>query len=661
MSIPASVFTLESVLEARERLMERKKNGKLTQLEVFREALKLDPHDHIALTAIGADLVQQGRPEEAVDYLWRSIAACPSAPEGYGWLNQAVRDVDPELADSLMSLVTRRLLRDPNYGPGVREKWIARFPAKTGDVLSDMVSEVLEGVVTDLSRGVPNEPSRVTEKLRPHRLIQDIIDSAGEALDRDTVDEILKLGAPCVPLLVGVLRAWAQDELPDDDNVPARIALALLGEIGDPRTLPAIVDLTDIEEAGVAVVAAWAAHRIAEQHPDLQEQVRLAPFPPPDHDVYDFCCSPFESDEGGQDFTLDPFEAEPRPAPIGRNDPCWCGSGKKYKKCHMEEDQNEPSWEEQDGEAFTQVFEQLVDFAGERLDKDEIGRAADIFFGGSGRAKVKESDELAFGSWLLCAHRVEPSRRTLAEEYFERHGDLLPIEQQTVLRAWIQGGYHLLEVLRVESGVGFQVKDFLLDKTYFVYDEPGSEQVAAGECVFAFVAEELGERVLYTECLVAPREVCPELRRWIAQERKGSDLKGREFLRQNCHRIRQEVVRLRREWVKVRAATTQAEALVHCKAKYDILNLPAVMAALEASPVFSMAGEQSGVLHFNWLEDVNSGSAANHILGEITIKKDRLTLECNSRERLKRGVDLLRDFGTGMLKPKGQQFQSAKS
>ncbi len=22
----------------------------------------------------------------------------------------------------------------------------------------------------------------------------------------------------------------------------------------------------------------------------------------------------------------------------GRNDPCWCGSGKKYKKCHLPED-----------------------------------------------------------------------------------------------------------------------------------------------------------------------------------------------------------------------------------------------------------------------------------------------------------------------------------
>jgi hypothetical protein len=25
-------------------------------------------------------------------------------------------------------------------------------------------------------------------------------------------------------------------------------------------------------------------------------------------------------------------------AKLGRNDPCWCGSGKKYKHCHMNED-----------------------------------------------------------------------------------------------------------------------------------------------------------------------------------------------------------------------------------------------------------------------------------------------------------------------------------
>ncbi|MGA1795089.1 MAG: SEC-C metal-binding domain-containing protein [bacterium] len=24
---------------------------------------------------------------------------------------------------------------------------------------------------------------------------------------------------------------------------------------------------------------------------------------------------------------------------LGRNEPCWCGSGKKYKKCHYASDQ----------------------------------------------------------------------------------------------------------------------------------------------------------------------------------------------------------------------------------------------------------------------------------------------------------------------------------
>ena len=29
----------------------------------------------------------------------------------------------------------------------------------------------------------------------------------------------------------------------------------------------------------------------------------------------------------------------PPPARPGRNEPCWCGSGKKYKKCHLPEEE----------------------------------------------------------------------------------------------------------------------------------------------------------------------------------------------------------------------------------------------------------------------------------------------------------------------------------
>lgn len=31
-------------------------------------------------------------------------------------------------------------------------------------------------------------------------------------------------------------------------------------------------------------------------------------------------------------------ETPAKPRDMGRNEPCWCGSGRKYKKCHMPED-----------------------------------------------------------------------------------------------------------------------------------------------------------------------------------------------------------------------------------------------------------------------------------------------------------------------------------
>jgi preprotein translocase subunit SecA len=59
--------------------------------------------------------------------------------------------------------------------------------------------------------------------------------------------------------------------------------------------------------------------------------------------VYAMAGSAAGAQPGGQ-YVEDEDELEPLPAvqqrvvadeeKIGRNDPCWCGSGKKYKKCH---------------------------------------------------------------------------------------------------------------------------------------------------------------------------------------------------------------------------------------------------------------------------------------------------------------------------------------
>jgi preprotein translocase subunit SecA len=46
--------------------------------------------------------------------------------------------------------------------------------------------------------------------------------------------------------------------------------------------------------------------------------------------VYEICGSDPNWEEEDEE---DEGEIASRPK-VGRNDPCWCGSGKKYKKCH---------------------------------------------------------------------------------------------------------------------------------------------------------------------------------------------------------------------------------------------------------------------------------------------------------------------------------------
>lgn len=42
--------------------------------------------------------------------------------------------------------------------------------------------------------------------------------------------------------------------------------------------------------------------------------------------------------ESIKDYFLGTGEEIPFARP-GRNEPCWCGSGAKYKKCHLDEDE----------------------------------------------------------------------------------------------------------------------------------------------------------------------------------------------------------------------------------------------------------------------------------------------------------------------------------
>jgi SEC-C motif len=397
------IFPPESVYEFRRELVVKMTSGELTDAEGFRQALAVDPHDPIATGSLAFAAEKDGERTLAAQLAHRFIEANPISHEGYALLGRVLPD--RPLAAAYLVLGVRKLHFDPEAGPELDRAGVPELPLAPND-----------------------EPAAVTQELEPHRLLHELFVAGLEAIDASLLDRVLARGADCAPLLLGVLNAYGEDLLHEDDGLVVR-ALALLGEIGDPAALPALAKFVPLEDDTIGGAARWAFLRIARRRPAealdiirhlsigaealdlaaLAQQLCLMPEVPGrsqvllsladniaefDKDERDLVIVSMltsahvmqgagsesaaaieaqfgallsrearkelkslraEIEEARQeiveaeepslyDVCLEGFDmvddetferAEPK---RGRNEPCWCGSGKKYKKCHLDAD-----------------------------------------------------------------------------------------------------------------------------------------------------------------------------------------------------------------------------------------------------------------------------------------------------------------------------------
>ena len=110
------------------------------------------------------------------------------------------------------------------------------------------------------------EPAPVTARLRPYRLIHQLQEA--EDLDAHLVDALVQEGESIAPLLVGVLRGWAQSFLPEDEGDVVENTLALLGEIGHAGAIPHLLEFSGLEHVDLSGAADWALDRIIGRDPE---------------------------------------------------------------------------------------------------------------------------------------------------------------------------------------------------------------------------------------------------------------------------------------------------------------------------------------------------------------------------------------------------------
>jgi len=414
-------------------------------------------------------------------------------------------------------------------------------------------------------------------------------------------------------------------------------------------------------ELAESVVREHAAEIPPAALPDCRDMLArvpvLIPFDLESATVHEIChgietTSETEGDEDDLPPDLSPDLPLLHPKPE-RNDPCWCGSGKKYKKCHLREDEEKESpvapRVPMPDDASNRLRRKLGESAEKGLSETEFRRVATAFYGEDGIAA--DSDGSILFDWLIFDRQASPAQPTLAQTYANRFSATLPPDQGALLQAWIPAVCSLYETLKIEPGSGVRLRDLLRGGEVFVRDISMSRSLVQWDCFFVRVLDCNGHFELSSDALSVARPLVNPLLGWLNDSRTTSGLSWNEFLRRRSADVRREVFRLyRQQRNNLKILTNEGDAVMFAKARFAIFDQAKLRAALESARHLSLNQDGS----YTWLDGDRS-------LGTLAIVKSTLTLECISPERLDRGKAMLETLAGGAVSLLGDELQSVES
>ncbi len=280
-------------------------------------------------------------------------------------------------------------------------------------------------------------------------------------------------------------------------------------------------------------------------------------------DIEDVCLRRVLLADFGEDDdrVVDDYEHEDEPPPIpqarrvkpDRNGPCWCGSGKKYKKCHLAADEEAERTRRQPAAAqprpdsfFPTMLGGLLDSVPQVRSRAEMREAHRLYFDSAIEGKFREPGSENFTEWAIFDFRPGGTGRTVVEEYVRRR-PRLPERERALLESWKASRFGIVEVQRIERGSGVEVKDVLAGDLFFVHDVSLSKSSALGDCILTRI-QQFEERWIFTAGgLTVSRAVLPLLLSRVEEECGATGPRAAEYIRANSHRLHRVLAELHKQ------------------------------------------------------------------------------------------------------------------
>ena len=300
---------------------------------------------------------------------------------------------------------------------------------------------------------------------------------------------------------------------------------------------------------------------------------------------------------------LEQHRAEPR-RDIGRNELCWCGSGRKYKKCHLGREQLPLA--ERVGWLYVKAGQhaQLTGW------NDLLAEA------GYERCRYADDDPDALAAALddpLVLDAVLFEGGAFAE-FLRIRGSLLPDDERLLAEQWLLVHRSVFEVERVHRGQGVTVRDVRTGDTHEVRERAASRQLQPGQLVCARVVP-AGDTMQFFGGLepVALHERDPLI-----------DLLDTEPDAVTL------VAQLSRRFAPPALANTEGDPLAICEATLHVGDPAGIEAALDDT-----YGRVDGDEPPRWFEHVTT-QGMQRIRAALVLDGHTLRVEANSEKRMDR-------------------------
>ncbi|MDF1552916.1 MAG: SEC-C metal-binding domain-containing protein [Deferrisomatales bacterium] len=220
----------------------------------------------------------------------------------------------------------------------------------------------------------------------------------------------------------------------------------------------------------------------------------------------------------------------------GRNDPCPCGSGRKYKKCCLQKENEAAALQREEsnavGAALTWLSEHHPEAVEEAvhdgyfsaLDDPEIDALGTLHPG------IQDMVNINVGEWLLTDAQFEVGEEILRARdlLFAPGGPVLTAHGRQWLEAINERRMGLYEVTEVDPGVGLQVQDILQDdpQRLWVTERSASEHLVPGDMLGARLAGRGDQWVFSGAIYPLGREDAQDCREDIVEELREEDWNG---------------------------------------------------------------------------------------------------------------------------------------